>query len=146
MSAVITRLTEADEATAAAMTELIGELSSSGKTLSLDGLRALLAQPDAAQFVAREGQAIVGMATIATYRIPTGVKAIIEDVVVRQSQRGRGTGEALIRAALDFAKAHGAKGVDLTSRPSRTAANRLYQRLGFTQRETNVYRFDFAKA
>lgn len=145
MSAEITRLTEADQATAAALTALIGELSSSGKTLSLDGLRALVAQPSAAQFIAREGGAIVGMATLAMYRIPTGVKAIIEDVVVSQSQRGRGTGEALVRAALAFAKENGAKGVDLTSRPSREAANRLYQRLGFTQRETNVYRFDFAK-
>jgi ribosomal protein S18 acetylase RimI-like enzyme len=146
MSIAITRLTEADAATAAAITALIGDLSSSGRTLSLEGLRALLAQQNAAQFIARDGDAIVGMATLATYRIPTGVKAIIEDVVVLQSQRGRGVGEALVRAALALAKEQGAKGVDLTSRPSRIAANRLYQRMGFTQRETNVYRLDFAKS
>jgi ribosomal protein S18 acetylase RimI-like enzyme len=51
-------------------------------------------------------------------------------------------GEALNRAALDKAKAVGAKTVDLTSRPSREAANRLYQRIGFAQRETNVYRYE----
>jgi ribosomal protein S18 acetylase RimI-like enzyme len=146
MTAAITRLTEADAAMAASLTTLIGDLSSSGKTMSLEALRALLAQPNAALFVARDGAAIVGMATLVTYRIPTGIKAILEDVVVQQSQRGHGTGEALVRAALEFARAAGAKGVDLTSRPSRAAANRLYQRLGFTQRETNVYRFDFAKA
>lgn len=84
---------------------------------------------------------IVGMLTLVTFRIPTGVRAWIEDVVVDGGSRGRGVGEALTRAALELATAWGAQTVDLTSRPSREAANRLYRRMGFEQRETTVYRF-----
>jgi ribosomal protein S18 acetylase RimI-like enzyme len=85
--------------------------------------------------------AIVGMLTLVTFRIPTGARARIEDVVVDDALRGRGTATALTRAALELAAATGAHTVDLTSRPSREAANRLYQHLGFEQRETVVYRF-----
>ena len=86
--------------------------------------------------------AIVGTLTLVLFRIPTGIRAWIEDVVVDEAGRGQGVGAALTEAALDIARGHGAKTVDLTSRPSREAANRLYQRLGFTRRETNVYRYD----
>jgi ribosomal protein S18 acetylase RimI-like enzyme len=82
------------------------------------------------------------MLTLVLVRIPTGLRAFIEDVVVSEDARGMGCGEALSRAALDAASAAGARTVDLTSRPSREAANRLYQRLGFIERETNVYRYD----
>ena len=80
------------------------------------------------------------MLTLVLFRIPTGVRGIIEDVVVDESHRGQGIAAALTRYALDRAKRMGARTVDLTSRPSREAANRLYQKLGFQQRETNVYR------
>jgi ribosomal protein S18 acetylase RimI-like enzyme len=83
----------------------------------------------------------VGSLTLATFRIPTGVRAWIEDVVVDSSARGHGVGEALNIAAIEEARARGAITVELTSRPSREAANRLYQRLGFVARETNVYRY-----
>ena len=86
------------------------------------------------------GGSIVGSLTLVLFRIPTGVRAWIEDVVVDGEARGRGVGAALNLAALDRARAAGAKTVDLTSRPSREAANRLYQRIGFVPRETNVYR------
>jgi len=76
------------------------------------------------------------------YRIATGLKAWIEDVVVDEAARGHGVGEALNLAALDEARRRGAKAVSLTSRPSREAANRLYQRMGFIPRDTNVYRYD----
>ena len=92
-------------------------------------------------FAARSGQEIVGLLTLAIFRIPTGVRAWIEDVVVDNQARGKGVGDALNRAALAEAERRGAKTVDLTSRPSREAANRLYQRLGFKQRDTNVYRY-----
>ena len=94
-------------------------------------------------FVARLDGLIVGCLTLVIYRIPTGVKAWIEDVVVDEAARGHGIGELLNRAALDEARRRGIKGVSLTSRQSREAANRLYQRIGFTQRQTNVYRYDF---
>jgi len=93
-------------------------------------------------FVARVDGRIVGSLTLVLYRIPTGLKAWIEDVVVDESARGHGVGEALSRAALDEARRVGAKAVSLTSRPSREAANRLYQRIGFVARDTNVYRYD----
>jgi len=75
------------------------------------------------------------------FRIPTGVGAWIEDVVVDERARRRGVGEALIAAAIRLAEESGARHVNLTSRPEREAANRLYRRLGFEERETNVYRF-----
>ena len=84
---------------------------------------------------------IVGMLTLVTFRLPTGVRAWIEDVVVDSGSRGQGVGEALTQAAIELAAARGAQTVDLTSRPSREAANRLYRRMGFEPRETNVYRF-----
>ena len=90
---------------------------------------------------ARDGGRIVGMLTLVVFRIPTGVRAWIEDVVVDAAVRGRGVGEALSVAALTRATAAGARTVDLTSRPSREAANRLYRRLGFALRETNLYRY-----
>jgi ribosomal protein S18 acetylase RimI-like enzyme len=83
----------------------------------------------------------VGSLTLATFRIPTGVRAWIEDVVVDESSRGHGVGEALNHAAIDEAKQRGAITVELTSRPSREAANRLYRRMGFVARDTNVYRY-----
>lgn len=82
----------------------------------------------------------MGSLTLVLFRIPTGVRAWIEDVVVDESARGRGVGDVLSRTALETAAAAGARTVDLTSRPSRQAANRLYQRLGFERRDTNVYR------
>ena len=95
-------------------------------------------------FVARDGEGgpIVGTLTLALFRIPSGIRAWIEDVIVSESVRGRGCGEELTKAALDAARSAGARTVELTSRPSREAANRLYQRLGFQARETNVYRYE----
>ena len=81
------------------------------------------------------------MLSLATFKIPTGLRAWIEDVVVDEAARGQGAGQALVEAAVAHAKELGCRTVDLTSRPSREAANRLYKRCGFKLRETNVYRF-----
>ena len=89
---------------------------------------------------ARGEYPIFGMLSLAIFEIPTGVRAWIEDVVVDEAARGQGAGLKLVEAALEQAKKVGARTVDLTSRPSREAANRLYRRAGFEQRETNVYR------
>ncbi len=86
---------------------------------------------------------IAGILTLVSYYIPSGKKFWIEDVVVDKSQRGRGFGEKLMSFAIDFARASGAETIDLTSRPSRVAANRLYQKTGFVIRETNLYRYSF---
>jgi ribosomal protein S18 acetylase RimI-like enzyme len=81
------------------------------------------------------------MLTIATYDIPTGIKAWIEDVVIDESQRGKGYGRELMLYAIKFAESIGAEAIELTSRPSRISANHLYQKLGFVIRETNLYKF-----
>ncbi len=96
---------------------------------------------DKGKVTSKDRKKIVGMLTLAVFRIPSGVRAWIEDVVVDTEMRGNGIGAALVRRAIEIAQESKAKTVDLTSRPSREAANRLYQRLGFEQRSTNVYRY-----
>jgi ribosomal protein S18 acetylase RimI-like enzyme len=125
---------------AAAMKRLIPQLSRSSPPPTVDELAEIVAHPGTTLFVARLDGEIVGTLTLVVFRIPTGLRAWIEDVVVDEAIGGRGIGSALTRAAIDHAAALGARTVDLTSRPSREAANRLYQRLGFQIRETNVYR------
>ena len=131
-----------------ALARLLPQLSSSATPLTEDDVRAMVQSPATALLVARLGHGgeVVGSLTLATFRIPTGLRAWIEDVVVDSSVRGKGVGAALTSAAVDRARALGCRNVDLTSRPSREAANRLYQRLGFEVRETNVYRRDLEGA
>lgn len=124
-----------------ALARLIPQLSSSNPPPTRSELEELVASDASTLFVARVDGRIVGSLTLATFRIPTGVRAWIEDVVVDETARGHGVGEALNRSALEHARSRGAITVELTSRPSREAANRLYQRLGFVTRDTNVYRY-----
>lgn len=130
-----------DDELVEAFKTLIPQLSSSNPPPSRDELTAIVESPASVLFVARVDGRIVGSLTLAVFRIPTGLRAWIEDVVVDGGARGHGVGEALNLAAIDEARRRGAVTVDLTSRPSREAANRLYQRLGFVARETNVYRY-----
>ena len=124
-----------------AMARLIPQLSSSNPPPTKDELSAIIASDSCDVLIARDGDAIVGSLTLVVFPIPTGIRAWIEDVVVDEAARGKGVGGALNTFALQRARERGAKTVDLTSRPSREAANRLYQRLGFVARETNVYRY-----
>lgn len=130
-----------DDELVEAFNRLIPQLSSSSPPPSSDHLAAMVDSDDVVLFVARVDGRILGSLTLAFYRIPTGTKAWIEDVVVDADARNHGVGELLNRAAVDEARSRGAKDVSLTSRPSRVAANRLYQRIGFEPRETNVYRY-----
>jgi len=128
----------------AAFERLIPQLSSSNPAPTETELAAICESEASVLLIAVDREAddrILGSLTLAWFRIPTGVRAWIEDVVVDEEARGHGVGELLNRAALDRARELGAKTVDLTSRPSREAANRLYQRIGFVARDTNVYRF-----
>ncbi len=138
----VVEATEVTPELVAAFERLIPQLSSSNPPPPAEELAEIVASPATVLFVARDGEQILGSLTLALFRIPTGVRAWIEDVVVDGDARGRGVGEALNRAALARAAAMGARTVDLTSRPSREAANRLYQRIGFVARDTNVYRYD----
>ena len=130
-----------DDELLAAFAALIPQLSSSSPPPGAQELAEIVASPDSVLYLARHDGRIVGSLTLAFYRIPTGLKAWIEDVVVDESARGHGVGEALNTAAIDEARRRGAKHVSLTSRASRGAANRLYQRLGFRPYDTNIYRY-----
>ena len=143
MTVRVDEVTEVDDELVLAFERLTPQLSSSNPPPTRDELEAIVASPATVLFVARDGDnPILGSLTLAVFRIPTGLRAWIEDVVVDESARGMGVGAALNEAALDHARSVGARTVDLTSRPSREAANRLYQRLGFVERETNVYRYE----
>lgn len=125
-----------------AFARLTPQLSRSAPAPGLAELTEIVESPACHLLIARdEDGGIVGSLTLVLFRIPTGMRAWIEDVVVDGEARGKGVGEALNRFAIDLAAEHGARSVDLTSRPSREAANRLYRRLGFEPRETNVYRY-----
>ena len=139
------RVEEADAVSGelvAAIARLVGQLSSSAAPPGAAALEAIIASPASRLLLARDrDRRVVGMLTIVLFPIPTGIRAWIEDVVVDADVRGQGVGAVLTQAALDLAVAHGARTVDLTSRPGREAATRLYARLGFEQRQTNVYRY-----
>ncbi len=129
----------------AAFERLIPQLSSSNPAPTETELAAICESEASVLLIAVDRESddrVLGSLTLAWFRIPTGVRAWIEDVVVDEEARGHGVGELLNRAALDRARELGAKTVDLTSRPSREAANRLYQRIDFVARDTNVYRYD----
>ena len=129
-----------------AFQRLVPQLTTNNPPPTRDDLVALVESESATLLVARHPDAdgpIVAAACLTVYRVPTGIRAIIEDVVVDESTRGQGIGEALVRRLLEIARAKGAGGVTLTSNPKREAANRLYQRLGFQRRETNVYVYKF---
>jgi ribosomal protein S18 acetylase RimI-like enzyme len=140
----VEKVTEVTDELVAAFERLIPQLSSSGPPPKRDQIAEIVASPATLLLIARDpnrSSEIAGALTLALFRIPTGLRAWIEDVIVDGSSRGQGIGEALCMAALEHAREAGATTVDLTSRPSREAANRLYQRIGFERRETNVYRF-----
>ncbi|MGH9112903.1 MAG: GNAT family N-acetyltransferase [Acidimicrobiales bacterium] len=125
-----------------AVDRLVPQLSQSKPPPTVDELGDLVSSPATDLFIALDDDGtIVAMATLVNFRIPTGVRGWIEDVVVDESARGRGVGEAVTQAMLDRARELGCLTVDLTSRPARDVANRLYQRAGFVKRDTNVYRY-----
>ena len=141
MTTTIEVATQATDELVAAMAYLIPQLSKSNPPPTKDQLSDIIASEASVLFVARVEGKIAGALTLATFRIPTAVRARIEDVVVASDARGHRVGDALHTAALDEATSRRAITVELTSRPSREAANRLYQRIGFVERETNVYRY-----
>ena len=143
MGAQVEEATQATDEVVAAVQRLVPQLSSSAAAPSAEEVRELVESPATVLLVARagEGGEIVGMLTLALFRIPTGLRAWIEDVVVDADATRQGIATALTKAALARAAEAGARTVDLTSRASREAANLLYQKVGFVPRETNVYRY-----
>jgi ribosomal protein S18 acetylase RimI-like enzyme len=136
---IVERVTDPDDALVEALRRLVPQLTPHRDPPGSVELAEVTRAPDTSLLVARDGAVVFGMLTLVVYRTPTGVRAVIEDVVVDEAARGRGVGEALTREALALAEGAGVDSVTLTSRPEREAANRLYRRVGFEQRETNVY-------
>lgn len=140
---VVEEVTDVSAHVAAAIAALVPQLSSSAPTPTVGDITEIARSPATVLFVARDVDGtVLGSLTLVVFRAPTGPRAWIEDVVVDDTARRRGVGQALVDAALERAREVGARTVDLTSRPSREAANRLYERMGFARRGTNVYRKD----
>jgi ribosomal protein S18 acetylase RimI-like enzyme len=135
----IERVTDAEPELVDALARLMPQLSATKRPPSLDELAEIVAAPETHLLVARDGDDVLGTLTLLLYRIPTGLRGWVHDVVVDEAARGRGVGEALTRKALRIAEAAGVESVTLTTRPRREVANRLYPRLGFERHETNVY-------
>jgi ribosomal protein S18 acetylase RimI-like enzyme len=140
------RVAEATEVSAElveAIGRLLPHLSRSSPAPDAEQVREMVEAPGTVLLIARDGTGrIVGTLTLVLFRIPTGVRAWIEDVIADPDASGLGIGRALNQAAIDEARRRGARNVDLTSRPSREAANHIYRSMGFQPRETNVYRMD----
>ena len=133
-------VTQADAELHEAFLRLVPQLTNNNPPPTLDDLADLVRDASSTLMVARgaDGQ-IVGALTLSVYRVPTGIRSIIEDVIVDNATRGQGIGEALMFRAIELAKEKGAQNISLTSNPMREAANRLYLRVGFKKRETNAY-------
>lgn len=142
----VERATQVSEALFDACQRLVPQLTSSNPPPTRQAVELLVTSPCSHLFTARHtdfGEEIIGLATLLLYRVPTGLRAYIEDVIVDGKARGRRIGEALTWACLEAARQAGAPYVGLTSNPGRVAANRLYQKMGFIRRETNVYKYTF---
>jgi len=126
-----------------AFARLVPQLSSSAMPLDAAAIKDIVSSSAVTVLLARSEDKIIGTLSLVMFRIPTGVRAWIEDVVVDAAAGRQGAGTALVRAAVELARAAGARSVDLTTRPSRVAAGNLYERVGFQQRETRVYRYTF---
>ena len=139
----ITQATTVLDELVAAFARLVPQLSNSAPAPTRAELEAIVESPATTLLLAEDDEgAVIGSLTLALFRTPTGTRAWIEDVIVDESARGQGAGEALVAEAIRLAAEAGARTVDLTSRPSRDAANALYEKIGFRMRETNVYRYD----
>jgi ribosomal protein S18 acetylase RimI-like enzyme len=146
MNIEIAECTAVDPPLMASIERLLPQLSESAQIPNADHVRRIVESSATTLLLARDADRadeIVGMLRVLMFAIPSGTRAQIHDVVVDASARGRGVAERLVRHALDLARASGARTVDLTSRPSRVAANRLYPRVGFKRHETNLYRYTF---
>ena len=140
----ITKVTQITDELISAFARLIPQLSPNRQPPTQGELQKIVDSSASLLFVARDAQQngeIVGTLTLVLFRTPTGCKAWIEDVVIDEAARGQGAGEALNRAALERAKEEGAENANLTSNPTREAANLLYQKIGFVLRKTNIYRY-----
>ncbi|HEY4520964.1 MAG TPA: GNAT family N-acetyltransferase [Candidatus Paceibacterota bacterium] len=136
----IVRLTEAHEQALKEINSLIHQLSPRLPKCSMELLQRIAADDNLELWTAKDGERIVGMATLAIVVIPESPRAQIEDVVVDEQYRGQGLGERLSTKLIERAREKKIPTITLSSRADRVAANKLYQKLGFQMKETNIYR------
>jgi ribosomal protein S18 acetylase RimI-like enzyme len=139
---IVEKVSELTEEVYAAVKLLVPQLGAHKANPTWDELNALIRSEASTLLIARYPDAtseIAGILSLTIYRVPTGMRSIVEDVIVDEKMRRRGIAEALMRYAIELAREAGANGVALTSNPQREAANKLYQALGFQKRETNSY-------
>ncbi len=136
----IEKVTGATAEVHAALAHLLPQLNDRLPVPSMERIQALVADPAVTVLLAKDGEEVVGTTTVIVYTTPFWIKARLDEVVVDEAARGKGVGAALVSAALDVAREKGAQVAELQSAKNREAANRLYPRMGFTLRETNVYR------
>jgi ribosomal protein S18 acetylase RimI-like enzyme len=135
-------VTEASAELREALEVLLPQLNPDLPPLTMERLEAVVADPNTTLLVVREGDAVIGAAAVIVFTTPAWTKARIEDVVVDEGARGRGVGEELVRRCVDVARKRGAQVVELQSAKRREVANRLYSRLGFELRDSNLYRLN----
>lgn len=125
-----------------ALARLLPQLNPTLPVPALARLQRLVADPAVTLLVAKDGEEIVGTTTVIVYTTPFWIKARLDEVVVDANARGKGVGEALVKAALDVGREKGAQVAELQSGrgDARKAAHRLYERLGFKIRDTDVMR------
>jgi GNAT superfamily N-acetyltransferase len=136
----IEAVSEATPEVHAALAHLLPQLNDKLPVPTMERTQALVADPAVTLLLAKDGREVVGTTTVIVYTTPFWIKARLDEVVVDAAARGKGVGAALVSAALDVARAKGAQVAELQSGVQREAANRLYPRMGFKLRETNVYR------
>ena len=132
--------TRADDELYEAFQRLVPQLTNNNPPPTRDELTALIQEASSTLLLARDDRGqIVGALNLTVYRVPTGIRSVIEDVIVDISARGQGIGEILMQRAIDMAREKGVRNISLTSNPLRVAANKLYLKMGFEKRETNAY-------
>lgn len=145
MEIQFSEITECGQVSVTEINRLLCQLSPHATPISEKQMKEIISAPNSHMFVLLEREKVIGMVTIGTYQTPTGRKAWIEDVVVDEIYRGHGYGRLLIERAIHFINQSRETTLMLTSRPEREAANKLYQSIGFTRKQTNVYKMEFGK-
>ncbi len=136
-------VTKADDELWEAFQRLVPQLTNNNPPPAFDDLAALVQDAASTLMVARDDEGvIIGALSLTVYRVPTGIRSIVEDVIVDISARGQGIGEALMLRAVELAREKGASNISLSSNPARVAANQMYVKMGFQKRNTNAYKMN----